>query len=81
MLSRQSEQCQWRKVQWGPSWPLMFSSTVLLIQKVLYDLKLLIASYCKLRNSTGEPHTNMPADMFMEHENKAAKEDIAMARG
>ena len=32
-------------------------------------------------HSTGEPHTNMPADMFMEHENKQAKEDIAMARG
>ena len=44
-------------------------------------MRWLIASYCKLLHSTGEPHTNMPADMFMEHENKQAKEDIAMARG
>ena len=29
----------------------------------------------------GEPHTNLPCDLLMEHENKEAKEDIALARG
>ena len=32
-------------------------------------------------SGTGESHTNMPADLHMEHCNKEAKSDISSARG
>ena len=31
--------------------------------------------------SKGEEHTNMGCDLYMEHENKAAKEDLSSAKG